>query len=215
MVKIKKENRALVFVCSIVHGGQEKFRWLYSFAESSGETLMHTILGHKYGKVAVLREEDASEEKLLHTLEKLGQNPEIHAIDMIMMVHGLPGKLYFKEGNVNVEKLGLKIQQLGIQPKLRLYYSTACFGATHALAMLEGGFDTAIGAIGENCNSATEYPTVLTMWAFGHAIKDCLAAGEIALTRIPADMTAKALGFKKANSDKEIFGNLQAKINIV
>ena len=176
---------------------------------------MHTILGHKYGKVAVLREEDASEEKLLHTLEKLGQNPEIHAIDMIMMVHGLPGKLYFKEGNVNVEKLGLKIQQLGIQPKLRLYYSTACFGATHALAMLEGGFDTAIGAIGENCNSATEYPTVLTMWAFGHAIKDCLAAGEIALTRIPADMTAKALGFKKANSDKEIFGNLQAKINIV
>jgi len=214
-VRIKKSNRALLFVCSIVHGGQDRLRWMYQFAEASGEVLADTILGTKYDTIVKLTGPGITRQAFVETLNRLGLNPQIEAIDVIMMVHGLPGKLCFQDGDATVSKLAREIRDLGIQPKLRLYYSTACFGASHAEYMLAAGFDAAVGAVGENCNSATEYPTVLTMWAWGHSIKDAVASGETAITRIPADAMARALGFRKANSDKELFGKLGTKIDRV
>lgn len=212
-VRIKKANRALLFVCSIVHGGQERFRWLYQFAEASGEILTDIILANDYRTVQKLTGPGITGKAFVDTLHRLGLDPEIHAIDVVMMVHGLPGRLCFQDGDAKVAELGKEIFNLGIQPKLRLYYSTACFGATHNEAFVAAGFDVAIGAVGENCNSATEYPTVLTMWGWGYSIKDAIASGEIALTRIPADAAARALGFRKANSDKVVLGKGESQID--
>jgi len=212
-VKIRRQDRGLLFVCSIVDGGNERLRWLYQFAEASGELLANALLSRKYREIVKLTGDGVTSSAFISTLHRMGMNPSLAAIDVIMMVHGLPGKLCFQDRDAPTVEIAKTIVQLGVQPKLRLYYSTACFGATHNDDLLAAGFDAAIGAVGENCNAATEYPTLLTLWGAGRPINDALVSAEPVFTRVAADTMARALGFKKANSEKVLAGSRRVKID--
>lgn len=192
---------------SVVHGGRENLKWLYEFAETSGELLARNILADRYRKFVVLRDEEATRSRFVAEIQGIAAEPSTRAIDVIMMVHGLPGKLCFTDGDAETADLAEELVAVGAAPVLRMFYSTACFGATHAEDLLRAGFDMACGAVGENCNAATEFPTVLTLWGWGYAFKDAIAAGETIITRAPADLAAKLMGFKDANSDKKVFGD--------
>jgi hypothetical protein len=93
-----------------------------------------------------------------------------------------------------------------------MLYSTTCYGSSHAVDFVAAGFQTACGSLATNANAATEYPTVLTLWAAGSQLKKAIAAGDLPLTRQPQDRSAKALGFADANSAKEIIGNSEVTI---
>ena len=77
----------------------------------------------------------------------------------------------------------------------------------------DAGFAAASGAIGQCANGPVEYPQVLSMWSQGHTFKDSVNKGDDPSTRRIFDAAAWLSGFRQANSDKEIRGNLTVTID--
>lgn len=206
-MSITKSNRALLVVCNTVDGGSPKLNWLYQFLDASGLGLAEQILVPHYGTYKKLTGSQATRSAFIDTIQALGMRSSIKAIDVILILHGNKESLLFFDGVMGTSTLRQQIAALNLGHKLRMLYSTACYGATHADDFVNVGFDVACGAVGVNANSAFEYPTVLTMWATGSKFRDAIAVGENILTRAPADELAKRMGFPDANSDKVVVGN--------
>lgn len=206
-MSIGKNERALLVVSNMVTYGREDLQWLYRFIEFSGTRLADLILGSRYRICRRLAGTAATESAFVEALAALGAEDSVKAIDVILMLHGFEGVLCFADGETDSALLGGKISSLNLKPKLRMLYSTTCYGKSHAVDFVAAGFQTACGSIATNANAATEYPTVLSLWAAGSKLKNALAAGDLPLTRQPQDLSAKAMGFADANSTKEIIGD--------
>ena len=131
----------------------------------------------------------------------------MEAVDVLLMLHGSENTLHFDGGAARTGDLRGELAALGLRGKLRMLYSTCCYGDSHSDDLVAGGFRAAVGAAAVNANAATEYPTVLTRWAAGSTLKDAVAAGDNPLTRVPQDRIAKMMGFADADSDKTIRGD--------
>lgn len=204
---ISKNQRALLVVSNMVTHGRSDLKWLYQFIEFSGVTLAEMILRPHYETYRKLAGVQASKSAFVEALASLGSDDCVKAIDILFMLHGYEGVLCFEDGEVASLNLAEEIFSLSLKHKLRLLYSTTCYGKSHASDFTAAGFTTACGAVATNANAATEYPTVLTMWGSGSKFKDALAAGNNALTRIVQDKAAQATGFDDVNSDKAILGD--------
>jgi hypothetical protein len=212
-MSVNKNSRGLLVVNSLVTQGSQNWQWLYQFIEASGLTLADTILAPHYGTYKKLSNAQATKTAFVSTIQALGAVPSLQTIDVILNLHGAPNALYFVDGRMSLDSLRNTLAALNLKHKLRLLYSTASYGRSHADDFVAAGFTSANGAIGVNANSATEYPSVLTLWAAGIQFKDAIAAGENIVTRAPADATAKLMGFHEANSDKVIYGDSTITIN--
>lgn len=202
-----KSERALLVVSNMVTYGRSDLKWLYQFIEFSGTTLADMILRIRYQIYQKLTGEAATKSAFVDTIAALGANDSVKAIDVILMLHGFDGTLCFADGEIESLALAHEISCLNIKDKLRMLYSTTCYGKSHAVDFVAAGFQTACGSIATNANAATEYPTVLTMWAAGSTLQSAIATGDLSLTRQPQDFSAKAMGFDDANSTKEIIGD--------
>ena len=204
---VAKMNRALLVVTNLSKLGRSDLQWLYQFLDGAGIDLAERLLGPQYGVVEKLAGSQATKQGFLTAVKALGSKQAVKAIDVIVNLHGANQQLFFEDGGVSMASLKPDLLALNLGNKLRLLYSTACYGRSHADDFVASGFTAASGAVGVNANSATEYPTVLTMWAAGAKFRDALAVGENVLTRGPADALAKLMGFPDADSDKVIHGN--------
>ncbi|MEW6127900.1 MAG: hypothetical protein AB1757_12750 [Acidobacteriota bacterium] len=204
---ITSNERALVVVSNLVTHGRSDLRWLYQFIEHSGVKLTDMILGSRYRHFHKLVGEPATLTNFLTTLAALTNEDSLQAIDVILHLHGDEKVLFFEDGEYSTESIKQELLELNHRHKLRMLYSTGCYGKHHAVDLVAGGFKVACGAIATNANAATEYPTFLTLWAAGSKFKEAIAAGDIALTRIPQDRAAKAMGFADADSTKTIIGD--------
>lgn len=205
---LTKNDRVVVVVNHLVGEGPGNWQWLYAFLEESGVNLADRILGPVYKTVRQLVGTNATKQNFLNTLTQLCADTSIKAIDVILNLHGGNETLYFSDNKVSMNTLEKNLLALNCTNKLRMLYSGACYGKTHADKFVKAGFNTAVGAARINANSATEYPIVLTMWAAGSTIAKAVAVGENPMTRIPADAVAREIGgFSDVNSDKDIVGD--------
>ena len=180
--------------------------------------LADLLLRPCYGSMRKLTDTNATRQRFVDAILQAARRPEVRAVDVVVVLHGSPGRLIFDNGagkGDSVAAADLVPQLAPASPKLRVLYSTACFGLSHAQAFVDAGFDAACGAIGECANGPAEYPQVLSMWAHGHTFKDSVNKGDDPATRKIFDVIAKLSGFPKANSDKEIKGVLTVTINSV
>jgi hypothetical protein len=210
---VTKMNRALLVVSNLTTRGRTDLQWLYQFLDGAGVELAEQLMGPQYGTVEKLAGAQVTKQGFLTAVSALGSKQAVRAIDVIVNLHGANQELFFEDGGVSTASLKHDLLALNLGHKLRLLYSTACYGRSHAGAFVASGFTAASGAVGVNANSATEYPIVLTMWAAGAKFRDALAVGENVLTREPADEIAKLMGFPDADSDKVIHGNGAITIN--
>lgn len=216
---INKNQRALVLISDLTNLPPEK-DLLYNFIENSGRTVCSTILQNQYIEYVTLFDNAATKNNLINKLKNIGAKPQIKVIDLIVMLHGSNNRLGFKNGNTDTNMLSQEIKSLNLKNKLRLIYSTACYGMTHNDDWINAGFTTSIGSRKVNANASVEFPVLLQLWAAGFKIKDALAAGENPLTRIPADQAARIfaslnnLSYRNSiDSDKVLAGNSQIKIS--
>lgn len=212
-VPVTRDERALVVITHLAGSGPGDWAWLYRFLDAAGVLLAERIMGPVYRRLTTLTGDQATKQGFLDALSTLGTDGSIRAIDVILNLHGSSESLAFRDGAVSTATLKDNLRALNLGPKLRMAYSTACFGASHANELVEAGFNAAVGAVGINANSATEYPTVLTLWAAGASLADAVAAGELPATRIPADQAA-ATRFAGVNSDKTITGDASISIGV-
>jgi hypothetical protein len=205
--QVAKSERALLVVSHLAGNGPGNWQWLYRFLDTAGVQLAEQIMGPAYGRMTRLTGDQATRQGFLNALCTLASDAAIRAVDVIINLHGSSETLWFKDGGVPMSTLKSNLTSLNLAPKLRMAYSTACYGASHADQLVEAGFNAAVGAVGVNANSPTEYPTVLTLWAAGRPLAEAVAAGEVPATRIPADQAATSVGFTGVNSDKTITGD--------
>lgn len=170
---IQKQQRVLIAINHLASGETD---YLYRFIEESGRGTIQATLGDDYQKIEKLYGEKATLTKLIAALRNLGSRSDIKRIDLLILLHGSPGKLHFYDRARTAADVGTAISNLNIAPKLRLAYNTSCYGDSHSQDLIAGGFDTAIGSKKVNANAAVEFPLLLSMWQFDNRIVDCLAA---------------------------------------
>jgi plasmid stabilization system protein ParE len=213
---VEPSERALVVISSLTPAGRANLRGLYRGLGAVSVELADLMLRPHYGRVRMLTERRALRTSFVRAVNQAAARPEIKAIDVIVVLHGHPHRLVFDNGSgrgdvVPVTELGADLAPAAA--KLRVLYSTACFGLSHAQAFVDAGFAAACGAIGQCANGPVEYPQVLSMWSQGYTFKDSVNKGDDPSTRRIFDAGAWLAGFHQANSDKEIKGNLTVTID--
>ena len=210
------EQRALIVVSQLTQGIPENQQWLYRFIEAAGRSVTEITLKDDYApdQYRPLLDELATTGNLVDTLVEVGAIDGILAIDLFLLLHGSPDRLEFHDRSWYTPSMATILAGLGLSSKLRLVYSTACYGATHNDDFIQAGFKAAIGARGVNTNSAFELPMLLNLWALGKNAKDALRLGDKPATRRLADEAAKAYGrlgdlpwVDEVNSQKLLSGN--------
>jgi hypothetical protein len=226
---VSRNERALVVVAEMDSGGLPELRNLYTALEVATSEVPRRILSVQYGSVIILRNGDATLTKMRQTLRGLGANSRIKAIDVILSLHGSPNLLAFADRNENTERLAdffelnnspsaIRVTQMTKQ-KLRLMYSTACFGRTHTDDWSAVGFDAVIGAYGVNANAEVEYPSLLGLWVIGQSIQNSLAPSNSNVAIAVTDAPLRAAGeffhnaLAQVNSKKVIRGNARLTID--
>ncbi|CAD5372869.1 conserved hypothetical protein [Rubrivivax sp. A210] len=208
---LAKSARALLVVNNTVEMGQARYRALYQFLEASGDAVARSICGPHYQTVRSLNGSAATLQAFLDALRDLAQAPGIQGVDTIVNMHGADGSLLFAgsgSAGVAVANLASGLAGLKLAGKLRLLYNTSCYGHSHAPAFLQGGFNTVIGGRRVVCNSASEYPLLLSNWVAGLGVEAALAPAQAAPLRDPMDQFARSvLGFTDADSFKLVSGN--------
>lgn len=213
---VERSQRALVVVNNTVAGGRADLLPLYRFIEAAGDAVAHALCGPVYAQVRSLNAGDATLVALVNTLTTLAAQPGICAIDLILNMHGAPGKLYFSGApEVAVDAVRQQLQAApGVSAKLRLLYNTSCYGASHAAAMRQAGFDTVIGGQAVVANSATEYPAFLATWAAGSPVGPAMELANAPPLREPMDRYAsERLHFPSVDSRKQVSGRADLTIH--
>jgi hypothetical protein len=209
---VKRKQRVLLVVANLTTHGRENLKWLYKWLDANSLNVATVLLGALYRRVYTLTGDEVTVDNFVDQLERLAADPKIKAIDVLINLHGWKGKLWFVEGPVKVKRLADLIAEEHIERKLRLLYSTACYGATHALDFVRAGFRVASGAVGVNANGAHDYPTQLLYWAMGATYKSALAAGNNKLITSVYDKLARKFDFEDVNSKKIAVGRKRTRI---
>lgn len=169
---IEKQNRVLIVVNFLASGDTD---YLYRFIEGAGRTTVEATLGDDYVRLVKLYGGNATRAKFLAALRREGAKPAVKRIDVVLMLHGEDGRVVFHDGSVRTNALAVDIKALNLSSKLRLMYSTCCYGDSHSADWLSAGFDTAIGSKKVNANSAVELAPLLSLWQFNFKVSECLA----------------------------------------
>jgi hypothetical protein len=205
-MKVKRKKRVLLVIANLTTWGRKDLETLYEWLDANAVNVAKLMLGARYRRVYVLTGAEATAAKFVSTLAELAADPRNQAIDVLLHLHGEKGRLWFADDVISTPKLAEQIAAQQMQDKLRLLYSTACYGATHAPDFVQAGFRVASGAIGVNANSPHDYPTQLLYWGLGSPYKSALAAGNSKpLTKV-FDSVARKLNFSDVNSFKEVVG---------
>jgi hypothetical protein len=211
-------ERALVLISSLTPAGKARLKSLYRGLGVASVELADLVLRPMYGRAKMLRNGDATRQKFVDAIVQSAKPDDVRAVDVVVVLHGSPGRLIFDNGAGKPDSVTVTDLIPALAPassKLRVLYSTACYGLSHAQSFVDAGFDAACGAIGECANGPAEYPQVLSTWAHGHTFKDAVNKGDDPTTRKIFDAIAKLSGFPNANSDKEIKGTLTVTIDTV
>jgi hypothetical protein len=206
---VERDRRAVLVALRLSDGGVERLKWLYRGLEAGGAREAERILGSGYGAVEVMSGGAVTAPRLVERIGQLGARPDVDAVDVVLVVHGLRGRLQFGRGEVrDAGDLAADLRATGASPKLRLLYSSACYGATHADAFVEAGFRTVIGALEQNTTGLSEFRRFLRAWVGGTSASVALGAADRPVPRWFWDTTARIAGrLRHVNSRKRLRGD--------
>jgi hypothetical protein len=204
MSDVNKTERNLLVVSYLAEqamAAPKLFEWL----EKNGVDWARATLSDHYQIFSSLEDDDATYAEFMRRIEWLANRPGTRALDVFLHVHGLPGALAFKDGDKRTGEIRQEPHQLGLKGKLRALYSTACYGASHALDFVQGGFRVASGALDVNANAIVEYPFFMDAWRDEKGFRPAIQRTPQSITAIQ-DSIARTLGFGDADSTKQIEG---------
>lgn len=208
---IHGKNQRALLVVSMLNVTSKKYRFLYQFLDKAGMTLALQMLSNNYKTIATLKDDKATLSRFTAELANLADDPDIREIDVIMHCHGLKNGLSFANGTVNSDTLKKELKALGLGHRLRMFYTTACYGGDMLDGIIEGGFSCANGARGVNANSPTEYPEFLLRWRNKQTFHRCITESYNSFDTKLLDKVA-SLKFDNVDSRKRMKGDTAIKI---
>jgi len=212
-MSVKRQGRVLVVVANLTTHGRKTLKWVYRCVDAGAMGVPNLVLWARYRSIVELTGPNATVDSFVDTLDRLARDPRTQAIDVLISLHGTQRGLWFAERWVATAQLGDRIAERNLEYKLRLLYSTACYGANHAPDFVRAGFCIASGAIGVNANGAHDYPAQLIAWGLGLPYRRALDWGNRrALTRL-FDRLARQVDFEDVNSLKLAVGKGNTRIS--
>lgn len=210
--EVSREERVLLVVTNLATGGVPKFQKLYEWFDANAIKVAKGLLESRYRLFETLTDDDVTSTNFVDRLESLAADPQTRAIDVILVLHALADILVLDDGHIPIEDIRDQIRAANLKHKLRLLYSTACFGASHAPHFVEAGFRVASGAIGSNTNGPYDYPTQLFHWGRGGTYRLAVSRGSNWIFMAIHDEIAEVLGFDDVDSTKVIEGRVLTRI---
>lgn len=220
-------DRALVVITELDHRGMKELAPLYKQLEKLTWSIPRKMpsLRNIYKNMTAIRNENATKESVQDKLIQILSNPKIEAVDVILGVHGLPGRLSFYDGSIDIfewisqfkEKAQTKLNKNELE-KLGFLYNLSCYGESHNEAFLQLGFKSVIGSRLVNANAELEYPWALYWLSIGFSVEASFKMPNSEEWLKYADGPVRWLGKKQNNfmkntdSFKVIAGNLDYQI---
>ena len=179
----KAQREVVVFSPGLAQGSALE-QGFYNFVEFSAITLATATLGTRYNAVHIVRGAAATRNGLANRLNEIASRATIRAVDLVFITHGLDNEVMLADGDWTIGEVRDRIRAVltvADRAKLRMVFSTACFGASHRLGWREAGFKTASGSREVYADSAASYLPFLSAWAvggtFGASVTAANAAG--------------------------------------
>lgn len=200
MIDLKTNSNCLI-IAHLSNKAKKSQRWGFNIVEWLGIITAKIILTNNYNKILVCRKKEAA---IFEIKRKIAQIPQHETLDIILNVHGLKNGIFLFEN----EFIPIStFCELFKQHKLRLVYSTACYGKYHLQEWAKVKAKSAIGAAAVNGNALTEYPIFLYYWKKEHFSEVALQKSSfIKLNQLQDIIARKIFGFKEVNSSKTILG---------
>lgn len=213
----RSHRDAVVFVSDLSAGFSGAEVTFYQAVEHAAYLAAVTILSPVYAHVYQVEGAQATLVALRNALNAATGTSSTTAVDLIFVTHGLNNNVVFA-GNTSVPISTVRndlTSHLSIaqRQKLRVVFSTACFGATHRTGWIQAGFKTASGALGVYSDSASSYVPFLTAWALGQSFGSAVNIANLADVFHVWDNLANATFLAntpfagQANSTRVISGN--------
>jgi hypothetical protein len=192
---VTKAERELVQIILVSDGYTGAERAMYEFIEVATEGLTTAILGPHYQRMTFVKGAAATLDGVTSALNAAAGRSGVEAVDLLFTTHGSGSKMTLADGEVKDTTLGSAITAR-LSParlaKLRIVFSTACFGETHLDMWTDVGFTEASGAEGIYADSAVSYAPFLTAWAAERTFAEAVAAANAADVGNAADQAARA-----------------------
>ncbi|HMU69077.1 MAG TPA: hypothetical protein PK511_02510 [Chitinophagales bacterium] len=209
---IRSENRALLVLADlsqVLTGTLKNFRPLYQFSESNGVNLVNANLRGYYHEIKVLGPGDVTLDRIVSNLSRMTGNSNIWEVDLIVFLHGGRDSLTLSNDTVHMTTIVNAIRDANLPAsKLRMVYSTACYGASQADNWVSAGFNCASGSKACNANGAVELLPFLLKWREGKTFGTCISESENLVLSAPFDAAARLmLPDQVVNSDKDVIGD--------
>ena len=216
MAEIQKDERALLVVANLLLGPSDGdsgdygklYEWLDKYAVLVANLLMRPV----YRVVDSLTRDEVTLSAFVDRVATLVSDPATKTLDVFLVMHGSPGRLYFDDRSVATAELSKQLKAASPAGRLRLLYSTACYGASHAVDFIQAGFRTASGAVAVCANGPYDFPAQLLKWGSLQTYKSAVVAGNSPVFRLIHDNSAKLMGFTDVNSEKIIAGKKNTRI---
>jgi hypothetical protein len=215
MAEITKDQRALLVVANLVLGpgdGGGDYDKLYEWLDKYAVLVANLLMRPVYRVVDSLTKDEVTLDAFLDRVVRLTSDPATEALDVFLIMHGSPGRLYFDDRSISTQEISERLKAANPFDRLRLLYSTACYGASHAEDFVKAGFRTASGAIAVCANGPYEFPAQLLRWGSRQTYKSAVTAGNNPVFRLIHDNAAKVMGFSDVNSEKIIVGKKYTRI---
>ena len=150
MSAVGKDERALLVLANLTTWSDTRFLWLYEWLDRNAVNVAKVLMSLHYGRIETLTGRDATRDNFVNRIVNLARDPRTRALDVFLHLHGLQGELFFEEGAVATSELADQIRAEHLHDRLRLLYSTACYGASHAHDFVRAGFRIASGSVAVN-----------------------------------------------------------------
>jgi hypothetical protein len=200
---VTKNERELVQIILVSQETSGPEKALYEFIELASESLAGAILGGSYRRITTITKDAATLDGLVAALRAATGRAGIEAVDLLFTTHGLTDKVVFAEGKVPESAVLHALLSLpaAARRKLRMVFSTACFGRSHLDMWTAAGFTDASGARGVYADSAVSYAPFLTAWALEQTFAEAVDAANAGDVGDAADGVARA--FYDADGDPD------------
>jgi hypothetical protein len=216
VVSVPKEQRDIVLFLANLAPPEDPEKSFYEFVSFAAESLGLGFLRPHYRAVHLVKGKNATFDMLATRLNTATSNPAVKVVDLIFVTHGMTDKVQFSDGKKSMDEVKQAIlARLSNtdRTKLRMVFSTACFGQTHRDEWMGAGFNAASGSRQIYADSGTSYPAFLTAWTSGQSFAAAVkAANESDPLRLQ-DQAATQLGFSPTDSVRIVGGNGDLKIN--
>jgi len=167
----KSQRNAVIFVANLAQGSNLE-QAFYNTVQFAAVTIAQGSLGPNYNHVTTLQGSNATLAKLHAALKAEATRSGSRAVDLIFVTHGLSNEVLFSDGKKSMATVRSAIVNnltSSQRAKLRMVFSTACFGRSHRAEWTAAGFKTASGSEGVYADSAVSYPVFLGAWVVGTA----------------------------------------------